>query len=147
MHVRFAYCVVYPLQKYVLMLMTVNNRNKFLTSKLLKQGYRYHKLCKAFSQFYYRHYELIVKYNICLKTLLQQRISESVFYGDLVYKFQRIVGTPRFSDQFERLLNVIKEWDTAWISCDSLHAWLRTQSRLIAMVSSLIARRWVRPQT
>ena len=25
-----------------------NNRNKFLTAKLLKQGYRYHELCKAF---------------------------------------------------------------------------------------------------
>ena len=28
-----------------------NNRNKFLTAKLLKQGYRYHKLRKAFSKF------------------------------------------------------------------------------------------------
>ena len=28
-----------------------NNRNKFLTSKLIKQGYRYHKLHKAFSKF------------------------------------------------------------------------------------------------
>ena len=28
-----------------------NNRNKFLTAKLLKQGYRYHKLRKAFSIF------------------------------------------------------------------------------------------------
>ena len=27
-----------------------NNRNKFLTAKLLKQGYRYHKLRKAFSK-------------------------------------------------------------------------------------------------
>ena len=26
------------------------NPNKFLTAKLLKQGYRYHKLCKAFSK-------------------------------------------------------------------------------------------------
>ena len=43
--------------------------------------------------------------------------------------------------------NVIKEWGTTWISCDSLHAWLRAQSRLKAMVSSLIVRRWVRPQT
>ena len=24
----------------------------------------------------------------------------------------------------KRLLNVSKEWDTTWISCDSLHAWL-----------------------
>ena len=35
--------------------------------------------------------ELIVKYSIGLKTLLQQGISESVFYGDLVYKFKKIV--------------------------------------------------------
>ena len=41
----------------------------FLTSKLLNQGHRYHKICKSFSKFYYRHSELIVKYNICLKTL------------------------------------------------------------------------------
>ena len=69
-----------------------NNRNKYLTSKLLKQGNRYHKLCKDYSKCYYRHSELIVKYNICLKTLLQQGILEPVFYGDLVNTFKRIVG-------------------------------------------------------
>ena len=31
-----------------------NNRNKFLTAKLLKQDYQYHKLRKAFSKFYRR---------------------------------------------------------------------------------------------
>ena len=36
-----------------------NNRNLFLTAKLLKQGYRYHKIRKAFSKFYHRHSELI----------------------------------------------------------------------------------------
>ena len=46
-----------------------NNRNKFLTAKLLKQGYRYHKLCKAFSNFYCRHFELIEKYHVSLKNL------------------------------------------------------------------------------
>ena len=45
---------------------------------------------------------LIVKYNIGLKTLLQQGISEPIFYGDLVYKFKRIVGKPNFSDQFKK---------------------------------------------
>ena len=68
----------------------LNNRNKFLTSMLLNQGYRYHKLCKPFSKFYYRHSELIVKYNIGLKTLLHQGISEPVFYGHLVNTFTRI---------------------------------------------------------
>ena len=36
-----------------------NTRNKCLTAKLLKQGYRYHKLRKAFSKFNRRHFELI----------------------------------------------------------------------------------------
>ena len=81
-----------------------NNRNLFLTSKLLKQGYRYHKIRKAFSKFYHRHSELIVKYNIGLKTLLQRGISEPIFYGDLVYKFKRIVGKPNFSDQFKKIV-------------------------------------------
>ena len=44
-----------------------NNRNKFLTAKLLKQGYRYHKLRKAFSKFYRRHFELVEKYHVSLK--------------------------------------------------------------------------------
>ena len=34
-----------------------NNRNLFLTAKLLKQGFRYNKIRKAFSKFYYRHSE------------------------------------------------------------------------------------------
>ena len=81
-----------------------NNRNLFLTAKLLKQDYRYYKIRKAFSKFYHRHSELIVKYSIQLKTLLQQGISEPIFYGDLVYKFKRIVGKPNFSDQFKKIV-------------------------------------------
>ena len=56
-----------------------NHRNLFLTDKLLKQGYRYHKIRKAFSKFYNRHSELTVKYNSGLKILLQQGISEPFF--------------------------------------------------------------------
>ena len=68
-----------------------NTRNLFLTAKLLKQGYRYHKNRKGFSKFYHRHSELIVKYSIVLKTLLQQGISEPIFYGDLVYRFNELL--------------------------------------------------------
>ena len=46
----------------IIMLMTSTTETIFLTSELLKQGYRYHKLRKAFSKFYDRHSELIVKY-------------------------------------------------------------------------------------
>ena len=88
-----------------------NNSNLFLTAKLLKQGYRYHKIRKSFSKFYHRHSELIVKYNIGLKTLLQKGISEPISYGDLVYKFKRIVGKPNFSDQFKKDSNTLyKSW-------------------------------------
>ena len=34
-----------------------NTRYKALTAKLLKQGYRYHKLRKAFSKFYRGHFD------------------------------------------------------------------------------------------
>ena len=81
-----------------------NNRNLILTAKLYKQEYRYHKIRKAFSKLYHRHSELIVKYNIGLKTILQQGISELIFYGDLVYKFKRIVGKPNFSDQLKKIV-------------------------------------------
>ena len=47
-----------------------NCRNKALTAKLLKQGYRYHKLRKAFSKFYRRHSGLVEKYNDSLRKLL-----------------------------------------------------------------------------
>ena len=55
-----------------------NNRNLYLTAMLLKQGYRHRKIRKSVSKFYHRHSELIVKYNIGLKTLLQQGISEPI---------------------------------------------------------------------
>ena len=81
-----------------------NNRNRFLTAKLLKQGYRYHKLRKAFSKFYRRHFELIEKYHVSLKKLMQQGISNPEFYGDLVYKFKKSIGNPNFSDLFRRIV-------------------------------------------
>ena len=64
----------------------LNARNKCLTAKLLKQGYRYHKLRKAFSKFYRRHYELNAKFNVGLKSFLHQGLSKPKFYGDLAYK-------------------------------------------------------------
>ena len=66
-----------------------NTRNKVLKAKLLRQGYRYRKLLKAFSKFYRLHFDLHVVSNIELKTLLLQGLSEPEFYGDLVYKFRK----------------------------------------------------------
>ena len=68
-------------------LLEFKTRNKVLTAKLLRQGYRYHKLRQASSKIYRRHFDIVSKYNVGLKTLLLQGLSEPEFYGDLVYKF------------------------------------------------------------
>ena len=81
-----------------------NARYKCLTVKLLKQGYRYHKLRKAFSKFYRRHHELVSKFNVGLKSLLHQCLSEPEFYGDFVYKFKKIICRTDFSDQFRKII-------------------------------------------
>ena len=60
-----------------------NTRTKVLTAKRLRQGYRYHKIRKAFSKFYRRHFDIVSKYNVGLKTLLLEGLSESELYGDL----------------------------------------------------------------
>ena len=46
----------------------------------------------------YRDNALVEKYNVSLKTLLQEGISEPEFYGNLVYRFRKIVGKQIFRD-------------------------------------------------
>ena len=82
-----------------------NNRNKFLTAKLLRQGYRCHKIHKAFSKFCRRHFDIVSKYNIGLKTLLLQGLSDPEFYGDLVYQFRKIIGKNDFSSVIKMIFH------------------------------------------
>ena len=73
-----------------------NTCNKVLTAKLLRQGYRYHKIRKAFSKFYRRHFDIVSQYNVGLKTLPLEGLSEPEFYWDLVYKIRKIIGKNDF---------------------------------------------------
>ena len=82
-----------------------NTRNKLLTQKLLKLGYQYHKLRNTFSKFYRRYYDLISKFQVGLKSLLRQGLSEPEFYCDLVYKLNKIVGSNNFSAQFIKMIS------------------------------------------
>ena len=80
-----------------------------MTAKLLRQGYRYHKIRKAFSKFYRRRFDIVSKYNVGLKkTLLLQGLPEPEFYGDLVYIFRKIIGKMIFLIISKRQLFVIK---------------------------------------
>ena len=112
------------------------------------QGYRYHKLRKAFSKFSRRHFELIEKYHISLKILMQQGFFNPEFYGDLVYKLKKIIGNPNFSNLLKRIVN---RFTGAGYSLDIMRqpacVVFLTQSWLKAMLHSFTARRWSRPQT
>ena len=47
---------------------------------------------------------MISKYNVGLKTLLSEGLSELEFYGDLVYKFKKLIGINDFSFQFRKII-------------------------------------------
>ena len=51
------------------------------------------------------------KYNVGLKTLLLQGLSEPEFYGDLVYKFRKIIGKNDFPYPFKKIIvRYKKDW-------------------------------------
>ena len=79
-------------------------RSTVLTAKLLRQGYRYHKLRKEFSKFYRQPFDLVSKYNVGLKTLLLQGLSEPEFYHDLVIKFSKIIGKNDFPYHSKKII-------------------------------------------
>ena len=49
-------------------------------------------------------FDLVSKYNVGLKTLLRQGLSEPQFYGDLVYKFRKIIGKNDFPYHFKKII-------------------------------------------
>ena len=60
--------------------------------KLLKQGYQYLKLHRSFANFYNKHAELFVNTQYLFKNSSATSHIRTCVYGDLVYKFKRIVG-------------------------------------------------------
>ena len=74
------------------------------------------------------------------------QFSEPISYGDLVYKFKRIVGKPNFSDQFKKIVKRIRVGYNLDIMRQSACLVLNPIT-VYSYVSYLIARRWVRPQT
>ena len=98
----------FVLLEHLAMFLTSTLAIKLLTQKLLKQGHQYHKLRKTFSKFYRRYYDLISKFQVRLKSLLRQGLSKPDFYGDLVYKLKKIVGSNNFSAQFIKIISHYK---------------------------------------
>ena len=99
---------------------------KFFTAKLSEQE---NFIISYKTSCYRRHFELMPKYNVGLKTLLQKGLSEPKFYGDLIYKFRKIVGKTNFSGQLNNMSLATKSLQ---LGCNldiygKLYAWLLTQ--------------------
>ena len=47
---------------------------------------------------------MVSEFNVGLKSLLHQGLSEPESYGDLVYKFKKIMGRTEFSDEFRKII-------------------------------------------
>ena len=65
------------------------------------------------------------KYNVGLKTLLLQGLSEPEFYGDLVYNFRKIVGKNDFPYHFKKI--VVCKKKIGYNINVVRHAWLLIQ--------------------
>ena len=79
--VRFARCFT--------SIFDFHSKNLQITSKLLTQGYRYHKLRKTFGKFFRSNSEHLSKLGaISFQEYVSKYITHPVFYGDLVFKLR-----------------------------------------------------------
>ena len=99
--VRFARCCTSVLD--------FHSKNLQITSKLLTQGYRYHKLRKTFGKFFRSYSELLSKFgDISFQEYIFKGISHPVFYGDLVYKLRRVKDTPNFISSGSKIVKRLR---------------------------------------
>ena len=99
--VRFARCCTSDLD--------FHSKNLEITSKLLTQGYRYHKLRKTFGKFFRSYSELLSIFgDISFQEYVFKGISHPVFYGDLVYKLRRVKDTPNFISSGSKIVKRLR---------------------------------------
>ena len=82
-----------------------------ITSQLLTQGYRYHRLRKAFGTFFSSYSDLLSKFGeISFQEYVSEGISHPVFYGDLVYKLRRIKWEANFVSSGSKITKRLRRW-------------------------------------
>ena len=80
-----------------------------ITSKLLTQGYRYHKLRKTFGRFFRSYSVFLSKFGaISFQDYVSLGINHPVFYGDLVYKLRRVKGKPNFISSGSKIVKRLR---------------------------------------
>ena len=67
-----------------------HSKNLQIISKILTQGYRYHKLRKSFGKFFRSYSDFLSFVEISFQEFVSEGIPHPVFYGDLVYNIRRV---------------------------------------------------------
>ena len=84
-------------------------KNLQITSKLLTQGYRYHKLRKTFGKFFRSYSEFLSKFGaISFQEYVSKGITHPVFYGDLVYKLRRVKSESNFISSGSKIVKRLR---------------------------------------
>ena len=108
--VRFARCCTSVLD--------FHSKNLQITSKLLAQGYRYHKLRKMFGKFFRSYSEILSKFGaISFQKYVSKGITHTVCYGDLVYKLRRVKCETNFISSGSKIVKRLRrrQYDPAII--------------------------------
>ena len=95
-----------------------HSENLQITSKLLTQGYRYHKLRKTFRKFLRSCSELLSKFGtILFQEYVSKGITHPVFYGDPVYKVRRVKSKTDFISSGSKIVKRLRrrQYDTVII--------------------------------
>ena len=90
----YTFCNLLALLESAIMLRTSMREIKVLHPNFSSRAVviiNFEKKQKTFSKLYCGHSELISKFNVGPNTLLREGLSELEFYGDLVYKFNKLI--------------------------------------------------------
>ena len=86
-----------------------HSKNLQITSKLLIQGYRYHKLRKTFGKFFRLYFELLSQFGaISFQEYVSKGITHPVFYGDLVHKLRRVKSETNFVSSGSKIVKCLR---------------------------------------
>ena len=121
-----------------------HSKNLQITSKLLTQGYRYHKLRKTFGKFFRSYSKLLSKLEaISFQEYVSKWMTHPVFYGDLLYKLKRVKSGSNFILSGSKIVKRLRrrQFDPGFRSCWNIVSKLNL-ARSIFIIGSVWRWNW-----
>ena len=85
------------------------SKNLQITSKILVQGYIYHKFRKTFEKFFRSFSDLLFQFaEISFQEYVSKGIPHRVFFGDLVYELRRVKGEANYMSSGSKIVKRLR---------------------------------------